>query len=84
MGVTEEVGPLEGQGRQQARNRSAALGQRATWGGGTKGSAGGVLASPQDVARARELRAAGKSVRAVAAELGLSKSQVGRLLVAST
>ena len=62
------------------RNRAGAIGQRATWGGGGKGGNGGVLASAEDVRRARELRAAGKTVRQIAAELGLSKSQVGRLL----
>lgn len=62
------------------RNRAGALGQRAGWGGGTKGSHGGVLASAEDVERVRALRSAGKTVRAIAAETGLSKSQVGRLL----
>jgi DNA invertase Pin-like site-specific DNA recombinase len=62
------------------RNRSAALGQRGTWGGGAKGSHGGKLASAGDVERARALSAGGASVRAVAKELGLSKSQVARLL----
>lgn len=62
------------------RNRAAALGRRAGWGGGARGSSGGVLASAEDVERVRALKAAGKSVRAIAAELGLSKSQVQRLL----
>jgi len=62
------------------RNRAGALGQRAGWGGGAKGGHGGVLASTEDVARVRELRADGKTLRAIAIETGLSKSQVGRLL----
>jgi DNA invertase Pin-like site-specific DNA recombinase len=64
------------------RNRAGAIGQRAGWGGGAKGSKGGVLASAEDVKRARLLRADGASVRAVASELGLSKSQVQRILAA--
>ena len=62
------------------RNRAAALGQRATWGGGAKGGHGGKLASADDMDRARRLQAEGESVRAIASALGLSKSQVGRLL----
>ena len=52
------------------------LGQRALWGRGH-------VASDADVARVRELRATGLTVREIAAETGLSKSQVGRLLVPS-
>lgn len=58
------------------RNRAASLGQRAKWGGG----AGSQLASDTDVARVRELKAQGLTVRAIASEVGLSKSQVGRIL----
>ena len=58
------------------RNRAASLGQRAKWGG----REGSQLASDADVGRVRELRRAGKSVRAIAADVGLSKSQVGRML----
>lgn len=67
---------------QAKRNRAGAIGQRAIWGGGRKGGGGGVLASAADVAKAHELRAAGQSIRQVAAALGISKSQVGRLLAA--
>lgn len=62
------------------RNRAAAIGQRAGWGGGARGSRGGVLASAEDVARVVALKAEKKSVRAIAAATGLSKSQVQRLL----
>ncbi len=56
------------------RNRAEALGQRAVWGAGR-------LATGEEVERVRRLREEKKmSVRAIAAELGLSKSQVGRLL----
>lgn len=54
-------------------NRAAALGERATWGLGR-------LASPVEAARARELRAGGMPVRKIGAELGLSKSQVARIV----
>lgn len=64
------------------RNRAGAIGQRAKWGGGGKDSHGGHLATEDDVACAHELRAAGKTVREIAAAVGLSKSQVGRLLAA--
>ena len=64
------------------RNRAGALGQRAGWGGGTKGGHGGVLASAEDVERARALKAGGASLRAIGRELGLSKSQVQRILAA--
>lgn len=54
------------------RTRSASLGERAIWGPGR-------LATPAEVEAVKE--AAGKeSVRAIAARLGLSKSQVGRIL----
>lgn len=56
------------------RSRSEHIGQRALWGRGR-------LASDDDVARVRELRGAGKTMRQIAAETGLSKSQIGRLLV---
>lgn len=62
------------------RNRAGAIGQRARWGGGAKGSAGGVLASVEDMERIHELHAAGCSIREFAKQLGLSKSQVGRLI----
>lgn len=55
------------------RSRSEVIGQRAIWGRGK-------LASEEDISRVRELRAAGRSVREIATETGLSKSQVGRLL----
>lgn len=60
---------------QTKRARAEVLGQRAVWGVGHVATA--TLA---EVERACALRADGKSVRAIAAELGLSKSQVGRLL----
>ena len=55
------------------RARSEQLGQRGVWGAGH-------LASDSDVARVRALAAAGKTVRAIAVEVELSKSQVGRLI----
>jgi DNA invertase Pin-like site-specific DNA recombinase len=58
---------------QSKRAKAEQLGQRALWGRGR-------LATNQDAARVRELSAAGQSVRKIAAETGLSKSQVQRLL----
>lgn len=58
---------------QTKRAHAEVVGQRALWGRGK-------LATEADVARVRELRAAGKTVREVAAAVGLSKSQVQRLL----
>jgi site-specific DNA recombinase len=58
------------------RARSAQLGQSARWGRGR-------LASDEQIAQARELRADGATVRTIASELKLSKSQVHRLLRAS-
>lgn len=55
------------------RNRAASLGERATWGTGR-------LALPAEVAEARRLASAGASVRKIAAALGVSKSQVARLV----
>ena len=55
------------------RARSEVIGQRAVWGVGH-------VASLAEVDRARALRGEGKSVRTIAAEIGVSKSQVGRLL----
>lgn len=55
------------------REASAKLGQRATWGGGQ-------LASPAEVARVHQLRNEGASLRGIAAVVGLSKSQVDRIL----
>lgn len=55
------------------RARAEVIGQRAVWGVGH-------VASLAEVDRARALRAGGKSVRTIAAEIGVSKSQVGRLL----
>ena len=58
---------------QSKRQKAEQLGQRALWGRGK-------LASDEDAERVRALKAGGKSVRAIAAETGLSKSQVARLL----
>jgi DNA invertase Pin-like site-specific DNA recombinase len=55
------------------RARAAALGARAVWGAGH-------LASDADVERIRALRATGLSMRKIAEAVGLSKSQVGRIL----
>ncbi len=57
---------------QTKRAHAEQIGQRALWGRGK-------LATEADAARVRELRAAGKSVRAIAAEVGISKSQVQRI-----
>ncbi len=62
------------------RNRAGAIGQRAGWGGGTKGGHGGVLASARDVEQLQALKGKGNSVRDIGRKLGLSKSQVQRLL----
>ncbi len=62
------------------RNRAGAIGQRAGWGGGTKGGHGGKLASPEDAAGWASCAPGGPTVREIAAAVGLSKSQVGRLL----
>lgn len=56
------------------RSRAGALGQRARWGRG-------VVATTSEVDRVSELHSSGLSVRQIAVELGVSKSQVGRLLV---
>jgi DNA invertase Pin-like site-specific DNA recombinase len=55
------------------RNRAGALNQSAKWGKG-------VLATPDQEAQILVLGRAGKSVRAIAAEVGVSKSQAGRVL----
>jgi DNA invertase Pin-like site-specific DNA recombinase len=55
------------------RARSEVLGQRARWGRG-------VVASDAEVARAHALRLEGMSVRSISTALGVSKSQVGRIL----
>ena len=56
------------------RVRTASLdSRRAVW-------AGGHLASDVDIGQARSLREGGATIREVAAQLGLSKSAVGRLL----
>lgn len=55
------------------RSASAKLGQRATWGKGK-------LATPAEVERIRALRAEGRSVRDIATETGIPKSQVDRIL----
>jgi hypothetical protein len=39
-----------------------------------------VLASAEDIERVHQLKGAGRSIREIAKETGLSKSQVGRLL----
>ena len=62
------------------RHRAGAIGHRATWGGGTKRSHGGVLASARDVEQVQALKGDGNSVRDIGRKLGLSKSQVQRLL----
>jgi DNA invertase Pin-like site-specific DNA recombinase len=54
------------------RTAAGNLGQRALWGRGR-------LATDAEVARVVELRQAGRSVRDVAREVGLPKSQVGRI-----
>jgi DNA invertase Pin-like site-specific DNA recombinase len=56
------------------RARSAALGQTAHWGLGK-------LASDAQVARARYLRLKGATVREIGKQVGISKSQVGRILL---
>lgn len=55
------------------RSRAGLLGQSARWGRGH-------LASEKQIAKVRELRAGGSSMRAIADALSLSKSQVHRLL----
>lgn len=54
-------------------NRAAAIGQNATWGLG-------VMATPDQVQQVWTLRDAGRAVRPIAAEVGISKSQVSRIL----
>lgn len=54
-------------------NRAAAIGQNATWGVG-------VLATPGQVEGIWSARDAGQSVRGIAAAVGVSKSQVSRVL----
>lgn len=54
------------------RQASAALGQRGRWGKGQ-------LATPAEVQRIHDLTAQGQSARRIAAETGLSKSQVDRI-----
>lgn len=54
------------------RSRAKALGQNARWGRGK-------LASQEQIAKVRELRALGNSVRAIGAVVGISKSQVQRI-----
>jgi DNA invertase Pin-like site-specific DNA recombinase len=55
------------------RARSAALGQRARWGRGT-------VATWAEVATVHELRTQGLSVRQIAAQTDIPKSQVGRIV----
>jgi DNA invertase Pin-like site-specific DNA recombinase len=55
------------------RQRAHQLGERALWGRGR-------LASPMEVAEVRELAAKGLSVRGIGSRLGVSKSQVHRIL----
>lgn len=57
------------------RNRAEALGQRADWGRGK-------MPTDADKAKAWALKAAGKTQRQIAGELGLSKSTVARVLLA--
>ncbi|MBE2253873.1 MAG: recombinase family protein, partial [Myxococcus sp.] len=54
------------------RNRAESLGQSARWGRGR-------LASEEEIAKVRDLRALGRSVRAISAAVGISKSQVQRI-----
>lgn len=58
-----------------SRRRSAAenVGQRTTWGRGK-------VASDADKARVAQMHEAGATVRAIAAELGIGKSQVGAIV----
>lgn len=55
------------------RNRAAVVGERAIWGRGR-------LASPAEVEEVRRRSSAGESTRHIARSLGISKSQVARLL----
>lgn len=55
------------------RAQLAGLGQRARW-------SGGHLAMPEEVARIKALKAGGMTERGIAREVGLSKSQVHRIL----
>jgi DNA invertase Pin-like site-specific DNA recombinase len=57
----------------EKRATAGKLGQRARWGRG-------VSATAPEVAKVHELRAQGKTVRAIGADLGLSKSQVSTIL----
>jgi DNA invertase Pin-like site-specific DNA recombinase len=57
------------------RARAESLGQRARWGRG-------VVASWLEVQRVHELRLTGQTVRGIAGEMKLSKSQVARILAA--
>lgn len=57
----------------EKRRRAAAIGQRAKWGMGS-------LASLEDRARVMALRASGGTVRGIAGDTGLSKSQVQRII----
>jgi DNA invertase Pin-like site-specific DNA recombinase len=59
---------------QTKRAHADAIGQRALWGRGR-------LATDEDAARVRELKAEGRTMRAIAAAVGISKSQVQRLLI---
>lgn len=58
---------------QAKRNRAQALGEKALWGKGR-------LATEGDVANVWRLRGDGATIRVIAADLGLSKSLVGRIL----
>jgi DNA invertase Pin-like site-specific DNA recombinase len=55
------------------RARSAALGQNARWGRGK-------LASREQVEQVQDLRRAGVSIREIGRAVGVSKSQVGRII----
>jgi DNA invertase Pin-like site-specific DNA recombinase len=59
---------------QTKRSKAEQLGQRALWGRGK-------LATDEDAEHVWALKGEGKSVRAIAVEVGLSKSQVARLLL---
>lgn len=62
------------------RNRTDAVGQRGRWGRGSRKGEAGTLPSHEDQQKAWVMRDEGKTVRAIAQALGLSKSSIGRIL----